>query len=32
VFGEWDRYGRPTIRHHLPPLIHNTITRIRTNA
>jgi len=32
VFGEWDRFGRPTIRHHLPPLIHDTITRIRTNA
>jgi len=32
VFGEWDRFGRPTIRDHLPPLIHDTITRIRTNA
>jgi len=32
VFGEWDRFGRPTIRDHLPQQIRDTITRIRTNA
>lgn len=29
VYGEWDRYGRPTIRGHLPTPIHDTITRIQ---